>query len=80
MTSFADFSFYTDAKITRIEDAIVGIEHIRGHDLWTRRTLRKPTKCAHCRAVLNKGAQAYAPITNRDHRGDRLCRQCVEAA
>lgn len=80
--SLSDWSYYKKMCVENFSDdgALVGIRHVRGRELWSRRKLRKATECAHCRNELIKGSQAYAPMTNSDYRGNRLCLDCVESA
>lgn len=48
--------------------------------VWVLVKVRKQSKaCAECQENL-QGQMAYAPITNLDNRGERLCRHCVESA
>ena len=73
-----DFSFYRDMVVDPLSDGLVGIRHMRGRELWSRRKLRKTTKCSSCGIKLDKKSVAYAPLTNREYRGDRLCCGCIE--
>lgn len=46
--------------------------------LWTRRKLRKESKCAATSSVLPKGSMAYGPIGNESYRYCRLAADVVE--
>lgn len=45
--------------------------------LWTKCVTRKPYTCWRCDKRQEKGAKAFRPMTNGNHRMRRLCLPCV---
>lgn len=62
----------------RVGSGLYGLFTDSGRQLWTRRKLRKRTKCEACGRVLAVGAAGYGPVTNASNRMWRLCPPCVE--
>lgn len=48
-----------------------------GMQLFTRVKLRKNTSCAACGDPLNKGTEAFSPLTNGYNRMHRVCFHCL---
>ena len=57
---------------------VVVLEHWQyGTAIWSTGVLRKPKSCAVCRNSLEKGTEAYRPMTNKTFRADRVCVRCM---
>ena len=58
---------------------LIGVDSEWGRQVFTERTLRKPSQCASCGVELPKGARAYGPLDNGMNRMHRVHRECIRS-
>jgi len=58
---------------------LYGLEHIRyGRQVWSLCKMKKPHKCIITNKDIEKGTEAYRPLTNAGNRYERISREIFE--
>ena len=66
--------------VKKLVGGLVVLDTFYGKQIWDRVKMRKEHRCASCKETIEKGSQAYRPLTNGYNRMDRLCTACIEQA
>lgn len=64
--------------IERKADGLAMVEFDGDVRLWSRATIRKPTRCAATGVWLKPGDLAYRPVGNQQYRGARIAASEVD--
>ncbi len=72
--------YYRTYSIKMLSDGLFGMEHIRfGRQLWARVKMKKAHRCIITETIIQKGDEAYRPLTNAGNRYERISTTFFEA-
>jgi len=73
-------NYYLLRSLVRMGEGLYGLEHIRwGRQMWTLCKVRKDHVCVMTGEIIEKGKEAYHPITNSGNRYERIAKTFFEA-
>ena len=71
---------YLRYSLKEFGEGLFGLEHRRyGRQIWSLAKVRKQHKCVLTGQMIEKGEQAYLPITNAGNRYERISQAFFEA-
>lgn len=68
---------YQVETVSVLAEGLVGLRTDAGKQLWTLVKIRKARECSVCRGKIDKGSEAFRPLTNGNNRYHRIHPECI---